>query len=166
MQLLLSYTDFDPDQKFTTVSEIFGQQQNDFPPTEALAELNVDESELNSVSIEPQPFMEIAEREHKKWLRPDVELVNNPYSPENIENRTKSACSSLVECKDNNGSEQGEEAEEEEISEDQKKLFYSDRDITRYKRDYYLPKQTEMNKSLDDQHQQHSFNILNVSLPK
>lgn len=105
----------------------------------------IDEDELNSISLEtvggtPQPVvMEYAEREHRKWLHPDVALVNNPYSPENIEQRARQM-HSITPTTDVGGGDD-ETSPEDDISEEEKrKLFYSDRDITKYKRDYYLPK--------------------------
>lgn len=86
--------------------------------------------------------MEIAEREHKKWLRPDVELANNPYTEEGLEARAKHLLelSSLELEQVKNGENDSEDEEEDEATRFEKKKFFSDRDIGRYKRDYYLPK--------------------------
>lgn len=83
--------------------------------------------------------MPIAEREHRKWLNPDVSLTNNPYSTENIENRAKQMHSftSVDSSEDRKPEEDPEEIEEK--NSEKKKYFSSNRDITRYKRDYYLP---------------------------
>lgn len=107
--------------------------------------------------------MEIAEREHRKWLHPDVELVHNPYTAESIEQRAKQLLeqSSIEDINGENGhNEQNNEqdGEDDEEAGIEKKKFFSDRDIARYKRDYYLPK----NRPSHDDSQ--VFSILDVRL--
>ena len=121
---------------------------------------NKEETSVSMFENTSEPIiMEIAEREHRKWLNPDVKLIHNPYTIESIEQRTKQLLeqqqSSIEDAsieRDGNGSE-----DEDEDDGFEKKKFFSDRDITRYKRDYYLPK----NKSVPDDSQ--VFSILNVS---
>jgi len=127
-------------------------------------EENNPDNHSSSISENGEPiFMEYADREHRKWLHPDVELVHNPYTTESIELRAKQLQeqSSLDDAStaDGENGEQNEEEEEEEEDGFEKKKFYSDRDVARYKRDYYMPK----NKPLHEDSQ--VFSILNVCNP-
>lgn len=116
------------------------------------------ESTISEENGNGEPVMEIAEREHKKWLRPDVELVNNPYTAEGVEARAKHLQElSSLELESGDNRQEDSEEEEDEATRFEKKKFFSDRDIGRYKRDYYLPK----NRPTFEDSQ--VFSILNVS---
>lgn len=123
--------------------------------------MDVNEKSITNYESQ-QPIMPIAEREHKKWLNPDVALENNPYSIESIENRAKQMHSmDSLEDRKISGDFDEQANNVGEVEEDQfakKKFFSSNRDITRYKRDYYLPDSLTHNG--DDKQ---TFSILNVS---
>ncbi|XP_075679470.1 uncharacterized protein LOC113791727 isoform X4 [Dermatophagoides pteronyssinus] len=97
------------------------------------------------------PVMPIAEREHRKWNNPDVNLLNNPYSPENIEKRSRQKMMSfspeLLYSPDATLNDDRTDGmikhivdDEEFVPEEKRKFFHSARDLDRYKRNYYLPK--------------------------
>lgn len=125
-------------------------------PSEQQSSLDNVSSLNNSINI---PVMPIAEREHRKWNNPEVNLVNNPYSPENIEKRAQqklySPELSYTLTDDEHPSIGGMADEEELVPEEKKKFFSSARDLERYKRDYYLPKQKKS--------EENTFSILNVN---
>src|SRR6218665_649759 len=113
---------------------------------ELLAPEHSDAVDENLLEVDPE-MMLISKREHSKWLHPDVELANNPYTVENAQKRPKLSDDLLQPAQD----------DEEEDDEDtlEKAKFYSDRDMRRYKRDFYIPK-------LDDTPSEGpSFSVLN-----
>lgn len=119
---------------------------------------SMDRDDDEHQSNDSQLTMSIADREHRKWLNPDVELLNNPYTAESIEQRTRQSMEDkneeinhVVNDSENNDDDDGD------VNAIEKKKFFSDRDITRYKRDYYLPK----NRPISEDGQ--VFSILNVS---
>ncbi|XP_075592176.1 uncharacterized protein LOC124500090 isoform X4 [Dermatophagoides farinae] len=126
--------------------------------------VSISSNSLNdSINI---PVMPIAEREHRKWNNPDVNLLNNPYSPENIEKRSRQKMMSfspeLLYSPDATLNDDRLDGmvmkpivdEEEFVPEEKRKFFHSARDLDRYKRNYYLPK----NKKLPEE--KYSFSIL------
>lgn len=128
--------------------------------------VSISSNSLNhSINI---PVMPIAEREHRKWNNPDVNLLNNPYSPENIEKRSRQKMMSfspeLLYSPDATLNDDRLDGmvmkpivdEEEFVPEEKRKFFHSARDLDRYKRNYYLPK----NKKLPEE--KYSFSILSV----
>ncbi|KAF7489181.1 hypothetical protein SSS_01585 [Sarcoptes scabiei] len=125
--------------------------------------INNDPMSLTNISsIDSIPVMTIAEREHRKWEHPDVDLVNNPYSPENIEKRNRNRLISpdyvdSEESYDSYNHDQNDFREEEIVPEEKRKFFSSSRDLDLYKRDYYLPKNSR--KKPNDYY---SFSILNT----
>lgn len=80
----------------------------------------------------------IAEREHKKWETPDVELKDSPYSVENLNSRLQRR--SLILSMD----EESEDVTEEqpvigdETEGDTSFLSSKSKDFSRYKKDYYV----------------------------
>jgi hypothetical protein len=78
----------------------------------------------------------IAEREHKKWESPDIEWADNPYTTEKINTRIqqRALTAGLAD-------ESSPEIIEENNDEDKDPSFFSydSKDLSRYKREYYVP---------------------------
>src|SRR5690625_1442778 len=71
------------------------------------------------------PAMPIAEREHRKWLTPDIDLANNPYSVESIEQRTRQmhSLTDSEEAESSLSKKEEEKEEPEEVDATKKKFF-------------------------------------------
>jgi len=97
----------------------------------------------------------IAEREHKKWESPDIEWKDNPYTPENINTRIQQRA--LISSLGNESPEIKEENNDED--QDSSFLSYNTKDLSRYKREYYIPE--TLNK--DEPLRSYDENVRNIS---
>ena len=88
----------------------------------------------------------IAEREHKKWETPDIEWKdNNPYSIENLNSRRKRRSLILSLNEDLIPEEVEENPAEEDDEVDTSFLSSKSKDLSRYKKDYYIKSSEDEN---------------------
>lgn len=77
----------------------------------------------------------IAEREHKKWENPDIQLKDNPYSIENLNTRIQQRAQMLSLSED---SSPEVVVDENEKQNDSPFMSSKSKDMSRYRKDYYV----------------------------
>lgn len=94
----------------------------------------------------------IALREHRKWEKPDIEWKeNNPYSIENLNSRIQRRSLILSLSEDSPSETVEDQTAEEEEEVDNSFLSSKSKDLSRYKKDYYIKaNKDETLRSLDE----------------
>ncbi|CAG2172664.1 unnamed protein product, partial [Oppiella nova] len=97
---------------------------------------NSDPEEETNTSVPTVMSCTIAEREHKKWENPDIDLKDNPYSAEKLNSRIQQKVFNLdyespIDKTDDN--------EDKDV--DSSFLSSHSKELSRYQRDYYVRQQ-------------------------